>query len=187
MQLAFNFLVPAGRGWTLVLLLGNLTLLAAPTALESPLGDGYQVGGPAELVYGKAGEKMRVEFSDTWYATERYRQDSWCWAAESGSLLLHNPHDRPLVGRLRFAMGVSGNREVLLKLNGVPEWGGFLTENTQVTVVLNNVVLLPGDTSLELISDTPGRQIGDDPRVLKFRLINFRVDLQRMLPAETAR
>ncbi|MDI1249150.1 MAG: hypothetical protein PSV13_09835 [Lacunisphaera sp.] len=187
MQLAFNFLVPAGRGWTLVLLLGNLTLLAAPTALEAPLGDGYQVGGPAELVYGKAGEKMRVEFSDTWYATERYRQDSWCWAAESGSLLLHNPHDRPLVGRLRFALGVSGNREGLLKLNGVPEWGGFLTENTQVTVVLNNVVLLPGDTHLELISDTPGRQIGEDPRVLKFRLINFRVDLQRLLPVETAR
>ena len=186
MQLAFNILVPVGRSWTLVLLLGNLTLLAAPAALESPLGDGYEVRGAPALLYSHGGETMQLEFSDTWYATERYRREYWCWAADSGNLQLKNPHSQPLVVRLRFAIDTSGDREVVLKLNGVTAWSGFLTESTQVTVVLNNVVLPPGESRIDLISDTPGRRIDEDPRMLKFRLINLRVDLLKMAPAASA-
>ncbi|MDI1320248.1 MAG: hypothetical protein PSW75_08660, partial [bacterium] len=182
MQLAFNILVPRSRGWTLVLLLGNLTLLAAPTALEAPRGDGYTVTGPAELVYGTAGDILRIEFSDAWYPAERYRQDYWCWAAESGHLLVKNPQHQPLVGRLRFAVNVRGSRNLWLKINGEDAWGGYLTESAQVNVVLNNIVLQPGTTRLDLVTDAEGKQIGEDPRVLMFRLVNLRIDLQRMLP-----
>jgi hypothetical protein len=182
MQLAFNILVPAGRGWALVLLLGNLTLLAAPAALEAPQGGGYEVRGEPALLYGREGEALQVDFSDTWYGTERYRKDYWCWAADSGSLRLHNPHDQPLVVRLRFAVDVSGDREVAVNVHGVKAWSGFLSESTQVTVVLHNVQLPPGESRIDFVSPAPGQRIGEDPRVLKFRLINLRVDLLKMAP-----
>src|SRR5258708_4067544 len=76
MQLAFNILVPAGRAWWLVLVLGNLTLLAAPATLESPTGEGYVIKGRDELVYGRAGQKVTIDFSDTWYPVERHNNDT---------------------------------------------------------------------------------------------------------------
>jgi hypothetical protein len=45
MTLAFNILVPHGRRWWPVLLLGNLTVLAAPSHLRIPAPAGYRVEG----------------------------------------------------------------------------------------------------------------------------------------------
>ena len=179
MQVAFNVLVPAGRAWWLVLVLGNLTMLAAPAALESPTGDGYVVRGPDALVYGAEGKKLRVEFPNEWYPVERHNSDYWCWSAGSAELTVHNPQPGPLLVRLRFTLNVNAPRNVRLRLNGTSVWATELGEHSSLNVVLNELVLPPGPSKLDFSTDTPSSRIGNDPRLLAFRLQNLRLDVQR--------
>ncbi|HKB58399.1 MAG TPA: hypothetical protein VKC51_12510 [Lacunisphaera sp.] len=187
MQLAFNILVPAGRAWWLVLVLGNLTLLAAPATLESPTGEGYVIKGRDELVYGRAGQKVTIDFSDTWYPVERHNNDYWCWSAGEAVLTLHNPHPAPLRVRLRFSLNVNERRRVRLSINGADAWATELGSSGAVNVVLGEVVLQPGDSAMEFSTDTPPSRIGTDPRPLAFRVQNLRIDLQQLLPVTPAK
>lgn len=186
MQLAFNILVPAGRAWMAVLLLGNLTVLTAPVALQSPRGDGYIIKGPDELVYGRAGKMVEIGFSEDWYASEQYNNDYWCWAAETGHLTLKNPHPQAVLAQVRFSINVVDARSLWLRMNGAELWASYMTENSQVSVVLNKVLLGPGETRLDFVTDTPAKRVGEDTRKLAFRLLNLRVDLQRFAPPAEA-
>lgn len=179
MQLAFNVLVPAGRAWRIVLLIGNLTLLAAPAALETPAGDGYVVRGPDQLIYATNRQKFTVNFSDQWYQVERYNNDYWCWARGSAALTIANPHDYPLIVRLRFGLNMAALRGVSLSINGEKCWTTELGDRGSINVTLNEVVLPPGTSTLEFITDRPGGTLGSDPRTLAFRLLNLRFDIQR--------
>ncbi|MSU45637.1 MAG: hypothetical protein EXS42_00555 [Lacunisphaera sp.] len=182
MQLAFNILVPTGRAWWLVLVLGNLTLLVAPAALESPTGEGYVIKGRGELVYGRAGGKVTIDFSDTWYPVERHNNDYWCWSAGDAALTLHNPHPVSLRARLRFLLTVNERRSVRLRVNGADVWATELGSSGTVNVVLGEVVLQPGDNAIDFSTDAPPSRIGNDPRLLAFRVQNLRLDLQQQLP-----
>ncbi len=185
MQLAFNVLVPAGRAWWLVLVLGNLTLLAAPAALESPVGDGYVVRGPDELVYGADQRKFTVDFSDEWYPVERHNSDYWLWSGGSASLTLHNPQAVPVRVRVRFTLHVDALRNVELRLSGTRHWATELADRSSLSVTLNELVLPPGTSTLQFITDQPPSIVGSDPRSLAFRLQNLRFDLLRPQPAAT--
>jgi len=183
MQLAFNVLVPAGRGWWAVLVLGNLTMLAAPAALESPTGEGYVVRGPDALVYGSAREKFSIEYADEWYPVERNNNDYWCWAGGNGVIMVSNPQPVPLVVRLRFTLTVATPRTVWLQLNGSQLWSTELDDHSSLQVALNELVLPPGRSNLVFVTDEPPSKLGSDPRPLAFRLQNLRVDVQRPVPA----
>ena len=184
MQLAFNVLVPAGRVWRLVLVLGNLTLLAAPAALESPAGEGYVLRGPDTLVYGVGRQKFSLDFGEDWYPVERHNNDYWCWSASSATITVHNPQPVPLVVRLRFILSADVSRNVSLRANGQGLWSGEADRHSSVEVTLNDVVLPAGTSLLEFLTDTPPALIGSDPRLLAFRVQNLRVDVQRrQIPA----
>ncbi|HEY0863458.1 MAG TPA: hypothetical protein VGD97_05085 [Lacunisphaera sp.] len=186
MQLAFNVLVPAGRGWWAVLVLGNLTMLAAPAALESPAGEGYVIRGPDPLVYGSGREKFAIEYGDEWYPVERNNNDYWCWAGGDGTLVVTNPQPVPLVVRLRFALNVATPRTVRLQLNGSQLWATELDDHSSLQVTLNDIVLPPGASRLAFVTNEPPSHLGSDPRALAFRLQNLRVDVQRALPPSPA-
>ncbi|MDP2137336.1 MAG: hypothetical protein Q8J74_05735, partial [Candidatus Didemnitutus sp.] len=70
MQLAFNVLVPFGRRWMLVLLLGNLTFLASPAILRPPQQESNVVTGPSELLLAVSGDAMQLEMQQGWYQSE---------------------------------------------------------------------------------------------------------------------
>lgn len=179
MQLAFNVLVPAGRGWWAVLVLGNLTMLAAPAALESPTGEGYVIRGPDALVYGSAREKFALEYGDEWYPVERNNNDYWCWAGENAEITVTNPQAVPLIVRVRYALNVATPRTVSLQLNGTRLWSTELGDHSSVSVTLNELVLPPGRSQLVFVTNEPPSRLGSDPRPLAFRLQNLRVDVQR--------
>jgi hypothetical protein len=183
MQLAFNVLVPVGRGWRAVLVLGNLTMLAAPAALESPTGDGYVVRGPDELVYGSGRQEFSIKFADEWYPVERHNNDYWTWSSGSAALTVLNPQTTPVVTRLRFTLNVDAPRNVRLRLNGTSLWATEIGDRSSLSVTLNEIVLPPGTSILEFQTDTPASLVGSDPRLLAFRLQNLRLDVQRLEPA----
>lgn len=179
MQLAFNVLVPAGRGWWAVLVLGNLTMLVAPAALEQPTGEGYVVRGPDELVYGSARERFAIDYGNEWYPVERDNDDYWCWAGGNGVIEVTNPQVVPLVVRLHFALTVATPRTVWLQLNGSQLWSTELDDHSSLQVTLNELVLPPGGSKLVFVTDVPPSKLGSDPRPLAFRLQNLRVDVER--------
>lgn len=188
MQVAFNVLVPAGRFWRLVFVLGNLTLLAAPVALQAPAGEGYQLKGPRALLFSASGHSVGVEFGQGWYSPESGSGNTWTWAAGSAVVQVRNPHAGSLEFRLRFGLVSTGPRTVRVVLNGVEIWRTAIALGDALTASFPGLLLRPGENKLEFLSDEPGLKIGADPRVLAFSVQNLRIDLQRRAPpAEPAR
>lgn len=192
MQLAFNVLVPVGRGWRLLLLAGNLTLLVAPAMLEpppGPRGTGFELNGSPLLLTTSTGKAVIVKFAPEWYGTESGSNSNyWTWAAGDSTITITNPHASPLQARLRFGLSAIGPRTVRVVLNGVEIWRTAIDLGDTLTASFPGLPLRPGENKLEFLSDEPGRKIGADPRVLAFSVQNLRIDLQRRAPpAEPAR
>lgn len=184
MQLAFNFLVPAGRGWWWLLALGNLTIFCAPAALEPPENNlGYVLRADDELFANAKGKVMGVQFSPGWHLPEQGSAGYRIWAAGSASLAITNPHDRPLAVRFRFEMNAEGAREIRLRLNGTEIWTVTIPEDGKVAASLPHVALAPGENRLEFITDQPPRMRPPDPRQLAFCVHNLRIDAERLLDA----
>lgn len=190
MQLAFNVLVPVGRGWRLLLLAGNLTLLVAPAMLEpppGPRGTGFELNGSPSLLATSTGKAVIVKFAPEWYGTESGSNSNyWTWAAGDSTITIANPHASPLQARLRFGLSAISRRTVRVRLDGVEIWQATVPEEGEVTVKLTEVLLQPGQNRLEFITDTAADMMGVDPRPLAFSLRNLRIDAQRLLPAAEA-
>lgn len=180
MQLAFNVLVPSGRLWRVVLVLGNLTLLAAPMALQAPPGEGYLLKGPNALLFSETGHSVSVELGSGWYAPESGGGNTWTWTAGSAELLVRNPHPAPLVIRLRFGLVATGPRTVRVAVNGQELWHTIVSDKDTVNASFSALVLPPGDNKIVFLSDEPPLKVGaSDPRVLAFSVQNLRLDLLR--------
>lgn len=187
MQLAFNILVPVGRWWRLVLIAGNLTLLAAPFELQPPAIEGYVMGGNSSLFSTSAGKAMSLRYTTGWYSLEGSRSFFWCWARGDAAHKIQNPHPFAVKGRLRFSLFSAGHRTVRLKLNGEEIWQTTLGENQLITVSLSALRLQPGENLLEWLTDVPPVHSYDDPRELTFVVQNLRLDVLRELPEPAAR
>ncbi len=184
MQVAFNVLVPAGRGWMTVLILGNLTFFSTPGALHVPAGEGYWLKGPRELLDGSGGSVVAVDFDDAWYGTENGRGSFWRWVDGPGTITLGNPHARPLQFRLRFGLTAVNERIVRVILNGTTLWSGEVSARNTVELTLSDLVMLPGGNRLEFGTDRPGATVENDPRTLAFCVHDLRFDVRAMLPAD---
>jgi hypothetical protein len=165
-----------------VLVLGNLTMLAAPAAFEAPTGEGYVVRGPDKLVYGASKEKFSIQFADDWYPVERHNSDYWVWSGGTSTLTLRNPQAMPLVVRLRFTLNVNAPRSVWLRLNGATIWATEMNDHSTLEVTIAEVALPPGASTLEFFTDIAPSLIGSDSRLLAYRMQNLQVDVQRAVP-----
>lgn len=183
MQLAFNVLVPAGRAWLPVLLLGNLTLLATPSVLRAPLSDGLVVAGPAALLEGARGESFLIRYSPQWFSTERGDSGYWMWSSGEAHLMLRNPHPAAVEARLRLGLTSTSERTLILRLNGEEIWRTTLDPRQQVSAVIGALRLVPGDNRLEFATDAPGVAVPGDVRQLAFSVHNLRLELRRLAPA----
>ena len=181
MQLAFNVLVPAGREWRMVLLLGNLTLFSAPVVLQAPLDDG-QVKGPSALLFSHDGEAVTIQLEQGWHSPEGIGSEGWVWTTGSALLTIENPQDEAMEFRLRFGLDSCGHRVIRVKLNGAEIWRTELADHDMASVSLMRQHMQPGRNTLEFITDEPAGKIGNDPRPLAFSVRNLRLDLQRKLP-----
>lgn len=179
LQLAFNCLVPAGAGWRFVLVLGNLTLLAAPVALQPPPGEGFELKGPHALLVNESGRSVVVSLGKGWYSPESGGGNTWTWTNGSADVSLRNPHVRPLEVRLRFSLSASSARAVRIVLNGREVWRTEVSERNTVSGSFYGLELPPGDNRIEFVTDGEPVQVGGDPRALALRVQNLRIDLQR--------
>lgn len=179
MALAFNILVPRGRGWLPVLLLGNLTIFSTPENMRLPGSVSYEVHGARELkAEPRTKEQVEVRFIAGWYKAERSRGEYWRWSNGQAELRLYNPHAYPLTAEISWGLKSIVPREVTVQAGEQVLWKGHVTrETTQVR--LKSVQLPPGETTWLVGSDREAiRPSSEDTRPVAFSLRNFRIELE---------
>jgi hypothetical protein len=186
MQLAFNMLVPVGRGWRVLLIAGNLTLFASFFELQPPSIEGYILGGNPSLFSTAAGKAMSLQYTNGWYGSEGSRSFFWCWTKGNAGQKIQNPHSFVVKARLRFSVFTAGRRSVRLKLNGEEVWESTLGEDQLVTVSLSALHLQPGENRLDWETDSPPVMVSTDPRELAFVVQNLHLDVLREIPPDNA-
>ena len=184
MQLGFNILVPVGRSWRVLLIAGNLTLWAAPEALQRPPGEVCEITGLAALRANPAGDVAAIRLGAHWLGNEGVRGHTWTWASDSAEIGVDNPQAADVEFDLKFGLAAPDDRHLHVKLNGTEVWAGEVGTKL-VTVEVLGLALRPGSNRLEFVTDEPGRKVGSDPRTLAFSLYDARVELRRLLPAKS--
>ncbi|MCC6415894.1 MAG: hypothetical protein IT582_08300, partial [Opitutaceae bacterium] len=170
MQLAFNVLVPTSKRWWPVLLLGNLTLLGAPAALQPPPGNGYDLKGESNVVRSAEDGLVRVVFSPEWHVPERYRERYWRWSRGSAEITITNPHAFALDAEWDFIASALEERELtMLGPKDEVLWRGQIRDAVTRAHV-PKVRLAPGKTVLKFIMTGGSETTMEDPRQLAFCL-----------------
>lgn len=184
MQLAFNVLVPRGRGWVTLLVIGNLTMLGAASVWKAPLSEGVELAGSSRLLENSAGASFQVRFGREWHQTERGGSGFWTWSPGDAAITVTNPHRQAAVARFRLMLTSTTPRVVRVVVNDATIWQASVTPRSQISAVLADVVLQPGENRLGFETDTPAVVVPPDPRTLAFALHNFRIEVQHLVPAE---
>jgi hypothetical protein len=175
MLVAFNVVVPKGRWWWIVLVLGNLSVVTSPSLLNFG-GRGYMLGGPSALASSPStGEPLRVRFDEGWFPAEKTIWDYWRWSDGRGAIRVQNPHTQNLVATLEFKMSSRSASEMALEVNGVERWRARTDQARRPAAV--QVVLPPGETVLRFIMRGPLEpgEAQAQTRGPFFRLVDFRI------------
>ncbi len=181
MVLAFNILVPRGRRWWLLLLLGNLTVVFSSDFLKPPGREDYHVSGSRELyMIVKTGHTVEAIFNDKeWFLPERSRFAYWRWSRGNASLTLHNPQDFPVMADISFDLKSNDERHVTVSAGDRVLWSGD-TVRTLRRVKVPNVRLDPGDTVWRLETDQEAEfPSNGDLRKVAFSLRNLEIRVTR--------
>ncbi len=179
MTLAFNVLVPRGRAWFLVFLLGNLSIIATPEMLKPPAGESYQVKGPSQLrLEEERGRTFEISFDDNWHGPERSTFERWNWSKGSASLTFRNPHPFAMRANVEFGLRTVSPRQVVVRTPSRVVWTSRLGQGQSSEVNLRDVVFPPGDTVWIFETDVAARQPRDaDSRLIAFSVRNLEVKL----------
>lgn len=178
LTLAFNVLVPAGRRWLPVLVLGNLSVFAGLAEMDPPIRDFYQLRG--ERLYTKS---VVVERGAGWYQAESDGKKSWRWARDRATLRLTNRGAGPAAVRMSCRLAAFTDRHLGLRVNGkeiwnTPLWPAARPHEFPV------IVVPPGETAVvEFATDAPSMRLENgDPRELSLCVFGLIIDVARAEP-----
>lgn len=180
MTLAFNILVPRGKKWWILLLLGNLSIWVTPETLNPPGRESVKVVGATKLrMVDKTGQTVDVHFDTQWYGPEKSRLEYWRWAKSSASLTIINPHNFSVLAHVSFHLRSNDPREVIIKSQAHEIWRGSLTPREPREVVIKDFVLKSGDTLWQFET---GKAVNQDsptePHPITFSLRNLKLELR---------
>ncbi len=180
MTLAFNLLVPRGRKWWAVLILGNLSVLVTPDALPLPGRESFTASGPRALrIIPDSGRIVEAIFDARWFPPEKSWLEYWRWSRGAGSVTFRNPHPFPILAEISFGLRADDRRVVSVRSGNREYWRGVLTPNERRPVSIPEVLLPPGDTVWQFETDRPAVSPSEtDKRELGFSLRNLKLDLK---------
>lgn len=177
MVLAFNIMLPRGRRWCPLFLLGNLSLLCSPTFIRLPLGiERPIVEVPAALAQGHPdGPVVGTRYSGPWHLAEHSITENWHWTGGPAALEVTNTLDTPLRATLRFGVNSRDDRTATVSIGSRQLWTGAIDERRRNVEI--PVVLPPGACRLEFGTDKPPvpPEEGRDPRALAFRIYDLKL------------
>jgi hypothetical protein len=181
MTLAFNAVVPRGRWWWPVLLLGNLSALSAVDQLRPPGIESYRVEGSASVWRNPAQEAIAVEFGEAWFGPEKSYLERWRWSRGAAEMLIRNPQSFAVEVNLGFDLRALDERTVRVLQGTTVRWAGRVDRNGTV-VNIPEVRLEPGINRWRFETDKPSIvPEGDTLRPVAFNLRNLVIRAVRRL------
>lgn len=181
MTLAFNILVPRRGWWPLLLVIGNLGVVASADIFKPPGRESFVVEGPNELkVNPRDGSAVEAVYGPlNWWHPEKSRWEFWRWSLGEATVAIRNPQPFTMTAHVRFRLRSVDEREAIVMMGSTVMWKGLLQAGEVRKVTLGGIVLPPGDTVLLFKSDRPAAYPGNnDPRRLSFSLRGFEIDLE---------
>lgn len=160
MLLGFNLLVPRGKKWVAILVLGNLTMWFGPTSISPKLEKLHSVNIVNRGALTVAGElnEVTLAFPRPWHRAESSGDDHWRWSEDDVDIVFTNPYTVPLKVELRGQWNAHSERMAYLKQGDTVLWqqklGEFRPDDWRVV----GVILPPGQSSLRIESDRPPSQ-----------------------------
>ena len=179
MTLAFNILVPRGRAWWVVLLLGNLTIFISPDTLRAPGRESFRVEGDRALrLVATTGQSVEAIFDDHWYPAERSRLQYWRWCSGSATVILRNPQPFPILATVSFELRVIDDRTVGLWEGGRARWERKMRRGEMRAIKVRRMRLEPGETLWTFKTDMPATYTdSDDRRRITFSLRDLKISI----------
>ena len=176
MTLAFNLLVPRGRGWLLVLVAGNLSAIMGVGELTSPPHESFRVTGETALV--------RFERGAGWDVAEAGGGRQWRWSSGSGRLRVTSRASEPLRIRLSGEIAAVKPSRMTIRVGEVAGWSGEAEVRRRAFGPVE-FTLEPGAArEIEFKADTPGvRFAAGDSRVLAFAAYDVEIAVARATAA----
>lgn len=181
MTLAFNILVPRGRWWPLLLVIGNLGVLASADIYKPPGKESFVVEGPSELRINPRDRNVVQAVFDArrWWAPERSRWEYWRWSLGDATVTIHNPQPFTIVAGVTFRLRSADARAAIVVEGGKVLWQSMLQSGEVRRVSLGDIDLPPGDTVLLFKSDRAASYPGNgDLRRLCYSLRDLEIDLK---------
>ncbi|HEY1763809.1 MAG TPA: hypothetical protein VGF85_02730, partial [Opitutaceae bacterium] len=184
MTLAFNVVVPRERRWLLLLLIGNLGIMASADIFKPPGRESFIVEGSRALRINPATSRAVEAIYDShrWYPPEKPRWSTWeffRWNMGDGTVTIRNPQAFTLVAAVKFRFRAVDQRAAIVKQGSRVLWEGMLQPAEVRKVSLGQIELPPGDTVLTFSSDRPAAHPGNgDIRKLTFSLRDLEIDIK---------
>jgi hypothetical protein len=178
MALAFNVLLPRGRRWWWVLLLGNATIFSAPSLIRMPADQSYQLTvSPVLSISEDERKHWTVSFDENWYTPERSLGEYWCWSRGSAAIRVNNPHAVAVLVDIAGGLKSVESRMLTISRGDEKLWSGMVDDSRR-DFAFEGLRFEPGVTWIRFETDQPSRPPRAlDPRLLAFSLrdLNFKV------------
>jgi hypothetical protein len=179
MTLAFNLLVPRGRRWLAVLVLGNLSVIVGVNEFSAPPHECFVVSGERAVR-----AQVKLERGAGWYGAEGDGRRQWRWSSGRGELRLVSRAGEPIAVRLSGEIGALNPGTVTIRAGDAVRWTGAVA--VARTAFATTEFLLPAGATmaLQFTADAPGvRFANGDERMLAFAVYDVDIAVARPGPA----
>ncbi|HUJ44165.1 MAG TPA: hypothetical protein VLW52_11205 [Opitutaceae bacterium] len=181
LTLAFNAVVPRGRWWWPVLLLGNLSAFSAFNQLRTPGHESFTLEGPKAVWMTPTHQSIDVAFTSGWYGVEQSPLEYWRWSRGSAEIVIQNPQPAPVEVEMDFDLRAYDERIVRVFQDKVLQWEGRVGRDSS-EVRLRHVRLEPGPNPWRFETEgPPSTPNGDTLRPVAFNLRNLVIRAVRKL------
>lgn len=179
LTLVFNMLAPRGTTGIVLLVLGNLGVVAGMAQLRPPPDQSWSVT-VSDSVELQAPEHGRIEvrYESGFYGPESYGGYAWRWTSGDATFVVANPYDEPLTVRVRLGLRTTGSREVSLLWAGDEVWRGTVGESLVYADL--GIGELPVDGSeITVVVEGPAVPSKGDDRSLAVAVYDIGVEVLR--------
>ena len=179
MTLAFNLLVPRGRRWLAVLVLGNLSAIVGVNEFSAPPHESFVVSGESAVR-----ARVKLERGAGWYGAEGDGRRQWRWSSGRGELRLVSRAGEPIAVRLSGEIGALKPGAVTIRAGDAVRWTGAVAVARTAFTTKEFLVPAGGAVAVEFASDAPGvRFANGDERMLAFAVYDVDIAVARPGPA----
>ncbi len=179
MMLAFNLLVPRGRRWLAVLVLGNLSAIVGVHEFNAPPHESFVVSGERSV-------RTQIKWGrgEGWYVAEGDGRRQWRWSSGLGRLRLTNTSTEPVMVRLSGEVAALKPMRVTIRADEVVLWNGAVSVKREAFETTLFSIPAKAGQEIEFRADTSGVQHANgDERVLAFAVYDVDIAVAGTGPA----